>query len=133
MAGRRGSNPQATIRKDVLEKNKNKLVVNAVSETLADFSEDLVWIYKRIGGGIALWDGCVKPMVCALVCAVVGYFSYGAMATKLPVGLSCILAIALAGVVYVVMALITRLMNSEDTKVFPGGKYIDRIILKLKR
>ena len=94
---------------------------------------NLVWIYKRIGGGIALWDGCVKPMVCALVCAVVGYFSYGAMATKLPVGLSCILAIALAGVVYVVMALITRLMNSEDTKVFPGGKYIDRIILKLKR
>lgn len=93
---------------------------------------NVVYIILRVGKIIRVWDGFIKPMVCGALCAGTGYWINTLLANKVSAGIGCILAIGGAGIVYVVLALVLSLMNYEDTRVFPGGKYIEKIMIKGK-
>ncbi len=94
---------------------------------------NIIYIAMKMGAVIKIWDGFLKPMIGAALCAGVGYFANEALKGHISEGLGCIIAIAAAGVVYVIMAFALSMINYEDTKVFPGGKYIEKIMIKVKR
>lgn len=91
---------------------------------------NIVYIFIKIGAIIKPWDGFIKPMICAVVCAGSGYCINTLISHRVSEGVGCIISIIGAGLVYLLLAVVMSLMNYEDTKVFPGGKYIEKIMIK---
>ncbi len=91
---------------------------------------NLWYIYVKIGRAMEPWRGFFKPMICGALSAAAGYFAHGYMEGRIQASLACVLAIGFAGGLYLLLGAVFSLVDIEDTKVFPGGKYIEKLIAK---
>lgn len=82
----------------------------------------------------------VKPLICAALCGVTAFASYGLLSKIFPVGntesilnmgtISTVIAVGLAVVVYVISLLLVKGVAREDISVLPKGEKIAKTLEK---
>lgn len=72
--------------------------------------------------------GLGKPLLAAVLMGVVAWMANGVLQTLLPQRLACVGAIAVAGVVYVVLVVALRVITYDDCQLLPGGEKIARLL-----
>lgn len=71
-----------------------------------------------------------KPFACSLMCALAAYSSHGLLSLVLPYKMATIFAIGIAGIVYVLVLLLSRTVTSKDLLTVPKCKKIVKILEK---
>lgn len=72
--------------------------------------------------------GLGKPLLASILMGIVAWMAYGVLNAFLPGKLSCVGAIAAAGIVYVILVIALRVITYEDCMLLPGGEKIARIL-----
>ena len=70
----------------------------------------------------------VKPLLAAAAMGLAAFMSYDVLSTYLPQKLSCLMAICVAGVVYVIFVLVLRVITAEDCALLPKGDKIAKLL-----
>lgn len=74
---------------------------------------------------------CIKPLIAALIMAVVSYGVYMLFSCIIPVKLATIIALVTAVVIYFTAILILKVFNKEDILMLPKGDIIYKILNKI--
>lgn len=72
----------------------------------------------------------VKPLISAIVCAAVAYFSYMFLSMVMPMIFATILAICAAAIVYITSLLLLRAFKGNELEMLPKGKKIVTLLEK---
>ncbi len=90
---------------------------------------NLGYIVIKLGNVFKIFDGFLKPLLCGAACGAAAHFSYSYMSRSgMENTASCILSIAFAGALYVLSGALLSLVNREDAKLIPGGKYMEKFL-----
>lgn len=74
----------------------------------------------------------LRPLISAVICALAALGSYALVSRVLPLSLSVIAAIAIAGVIYVLLIFATKAVTRDDILLLPKGEAIARLLEKFK-
>lgn len=70
----------------------------------------------------------VKPLVAGLICAASAYVSYGFLSRIIDARLSTVLAILIAGCIYLFALFLIRGISADDICMLPGGEKIAKVL-----
>ena len=73
----------------------------------------------------------IKPLIGSVACAATAYFGYKLFHMVFGPSVSCLLAIAVAAVIYALILLILRTFDRDELAMLPKGKNIVTILAKL--
>lgn len=93
---------------------------------------NLHFVHKHVGVMPKLSGMFAKPLAAGALCAVSAYFTNSLLAAYIPRKIAVLAAIAVAGVVYVVLLFLLRGISSDDIKLLPKGEKIYRILKRIK-
>lgn len=93
---------------------------------------NLAVLRKHSGVKLHLVSNMFKPFVCALMCGITAYFSYGLMLTLCgSEKLSSAICIVLAAVVYLVCLGFSKTFTKNDIMMLPKGEKLVKILAKI--
>ena len=69
-----------------------------------------------------------KPVLATAAMGVSAYMAYDVVSVRLSNAISCLAAIAAAGVVYLVFVLVLRIITRDDCDLLPKGETIARLL-----
>lgn len=72
----------------------------------------------------------IKPLISAILCALTAYFSYNFISLFVPSVLATVIAIFLAGIIYVTFLLILRTFTRNELRFLPKGEKVVIILEK---
>ena len=72
----------------------------------------------------------VKPLISAVFCAVVAYFSYILFEKYLPLIVATVLSILLAGIIYITFLLLLKTFTRNELKFLPKGEKVVTLLEK---
>ncbi|MCI8360886.1 MAG: polysaccharide biosynthesis protein [Clostridiales bacterium] len=95
------------------------------------FIADLYCLLKYSGVRMNFFSTLIKPAFAAVLCGAAGWVSAGLLSWVIPKDkLVTILAICIAGLVYVISLLCTRAITREDVAMLPKGQKIAAVLAK---
>lgn len=72
----------------------------------------------------------IRPLICGICCAVAAYAAYGLVSSVISAKISTILAILIAGVIYLIALFAFRAITKDDVIMLPKGEKISKILEK---
>ncbi len=96
------------------------------------FFANLIALRKYSGVKIDIFGTIVKPLICAVVCGAAAFGTYTLVASKRGDGsLTTLIAMAAAGVTYILSLGFTRTLTHNDVMMLPKGQKIAKILEKI--
>ena len=92
----------------------------------------MYFLIRRSGVVPDFINTTLKPMIGALGCGAAAYFSFKLFRNFLSLPISCVAAIVVAGIVYMLILLIIRTFSAAEVEMLPKGKNIVTILAKLR-
>lgn len=84
---------------------------------------------RRLNYRMSLTRTMLKPLVAALLMGVAAHFAYQGVSAVLPSqSLATICTVAVAGLVYLILVFVLRIITKEDCELLPKGDKIARIL-----
>lgn len=91
----------------------------------------MYFLIKRAGVRPNFTQTIIKPLIGAIICGAMAYFSNSLFNKFLPFAVSTILCIIVAGAFYLISLLLLRTFSENEIKMLPKGKNIVTILAKL--
>lgn len=91
---------------------------------------NLIIISKELGKGVDVLGALLKPLISAAACGVSAFFVYQWMSNHFGNFISVFSAIAVAGIVYIVLVLVLKTLRRVDIQMFPKAAKIEKILDK---
>ena len=81
------------------------------------------------GGLLSVPQLLAKPLLASLIMGAVAILAYKLVSAVIPSQrIDCLLAIAVAGVVYLVLVVVLKIITADDCALLPKGEKIARIL-----
>ena len=91
----------------------------------------MYFLIKRSGVVPDFINTTLKPLIGAVLCGGTAYLSYSLLRMVLGPSLSCIIAIVISMVIYLLMLLILHTFTADEVEMLPKGKNIVTLLEKL--
>lgn len=91
---------------------------------------NLIVICRALGRGVNIGGIFVKPLLASAGCCAGAYLTNRLLTGALGNTLSCLLSIAVAGVIYIVLLCALKALRREDIKLLPKAEKIEKILDK---
>lgn len=75
---------------------------------------------------------CIKPLLASLIMAATSYWVYMLLLSIIPAKLATIIALLVAGIMYVLSVLVLKIFSKEEILMLPKGDIIYTILLKTR-
>lgn len=95
------------------------------------FVGSLVGLGRNTREPIPLGKVLIKPLCCGLICAFAAHTSFELLYRLLPSHLTCLLAIAISGAIYLIFVLFLRIITKNEVFMLPVGKKVAKTLEKL--
>lgn len=96
-------------------------------------SISLVALLRKIKIDIGFADYVLKPVICSLGMGLSAFYTYKGLGTFVDsIAVSTLIAISVAGMVYILLLIALRGLNKEDYKMLPYGDKISEFLMKYK-
>ena len=92
----------------------------------------MYFLIKRSGIVPDFINTTLKPLIGAIGCGAAAYLSFTLFSSFLGSAVSCVCAIAVAAVVYMLILMILRTFSANEVEMLPKGKNIVTILAKLR-
>lgn len=91
---------------------------------------NLIVIVKSLGKGISIFRIFSKPLVSSMICCVGAWFTYDVVNKFTGNAISTLAAMAVAGIIYVILTLMLKTLRREDVKLLPKAEKIEKVLDK---
>lgn len=89
---------------------------------------DTVYVLRKTGVRLNVWDALLKPLLASLIMGVCVHLVYGLV--KDHGSLATLLSIAVGGGVYLVMIFVLKMLSPTDLEFMPGGRKIKKLMYR---
>ena len=99
---------------------------------LVAFSIAFTLLRKNIKLNLTFSKFVLKPVLATVIMGICSYFIYSVLSGIIIERLATIIAILVAGIIYILMVLILKIFTKEEFKMMPAGDKIIKILEKIK-
>jgi stage V sporulation protein B len=93
---------------------------------------DVVYLFRKTGIRLKLWDMFIKPIVASAVMAAVVYVVYTLLSGMGSRTIAVIAAVIVGVLVYAALIVILKMLSKDDLTFIPGGRKLSRFLLRGK-
>lgn len=93
---------------------------------------DAVYIVRKTSLRLNLWDVFGKPIFASLIMGGAIYFLFPLLSSRVSETLATLATVGAAVVIYVILAIVLRMLNEDDLTFMPGGKRLKRLLKRSK-
>lgn len=91
---------------------------------------DTIYMIRKTGLRVSIWDVFLKPIFSAGVMAAVVYFCYSALSQTGHTSAATLLSVLAGVAVYGVLAVLLKILSPEDLESIPGGRRLARLMYR---
>lgn len=94
---------------------------------------NLIYVIRKAALKVNPLDMFVKPVAASAAMGLIVHFVYGVLSQPRKGSLATLAAVLIGGAVYLVLALVLKLLNPEDLSFIPGGRKLKKLMYREER